>query len=193
MTGWSGRKRLTARLDAGATFRATGSLMMSAPGGMTMEGLPLKVRAVELAAVMSLVPALRAIWAAPMVRGSTPNSLVRMTRIEGPPMEMWTISRRVVPSVPGAPNLPSGFLAAIGEAAQVPTQWSAGGVAFVTRQQRRSRGRRERARYFVDMTILNANWIEVPSYRCFVEARALTYSGGGRWSAEDLRRNRAGN
>jgi hypothetical protein len=31
----------------------------------------------------------------------------------------------VVPSVPSAPNFPPGFLAAIGAAAHVPTQWSA--------------------------------------------------------------------
>jgi hypothetical protein len=67
----------------------------------------------------------------------------------------------VVPSVPGAPNLPSGFLAAMGEAAQVPTQCSAGGAAFVWREQRRSRGRRrESARDFVVMTILVSNWYE---------------------------------
>ena len=95
-----------------------------------MDDLPLKVRAVAVPGVMAEVPELRAICAAPMVRGSRPNSLVRMTRTEGPPMEMWTISRRVVPSVPGAPNLPSGFLAAIGEAAQVPTQWSAADAAL---------------------------------------------------------------
>ena len=42
-----------------------------------------------------------------MVRGSRPNSLVRMTRTEWPPREMWTISRKVVSS--RAPNLPSGL------------------------------------------------------------------------------------
>ena len=33
-------------------------------------------------------------------------------------------------TVPGAPNLKSGFLAAVGDAAQVPTQWSAGEAAL---------------------------------------------------------------
>jgi hypothetical protein len=94
---------------------------------------------------MALAPELRAICAAPTVSGSRPNSLVSTTRTEGPPMEIWTISRRVVPSVPGAPNLALGFLAAMGDAAQVPTQWSEG-VAAVTeiglKQQRASRGSR---------------------------------------------------
>ena len=35
------------------------------------------------AGVMAPVPALRAIWAAPTVSGSRPNSLVRMTRTDG--------------------------------------------------------------------------------------------------------------
>src|SRR4051794_19552201 len=157
--GWSGRKRLTARLEAGATLRAVGSLTTRAPGGMVIEGLPLKVSAVAVAGVMAEVPELRAIWAAPMVRGSRPNSLVRMTRTEGPPMEMWTISRRVVPSVPGAPNLPSGFLAAMGEAAQVPTQWSAGDAALAqigVRHERESRRRRESGA-LVRMIVLGVN------------------------------------
>jgi len=87
-----------------------------------MDGFPLKVSGTALVGVMAEASVLRAIWAAPTVRGSRPNSLVKMTRTVGPPMEMWTISRRVVPSVPGAPNFPVGFLAAIGDAAQVPTQ-----------------------------------------------------------------------
>ena len=37
----------------------------------------------------------------------------------------------------------------------------------------------------VVMAVLGLNLIgfEAPSYRCFVEERALTYSGEGRWSA----------
>jgi hypothetical protein len=80
----------------------------------------------------------------------------------------------------------------MGEAAQVPTQWSAGGAAFVMRQQRRRGRRRESARDFVVMTVLVANWLEASYYRCFVEVRALTYIGEGRWSAGILRRNGAG-
>ena len=102
----------------------TGSLTMRAPGGMTIDGAPPNVSGFALPAVMSPAPELRAIWAAPMVRGSRPNSLVKTKRTEGPPMEMWTISRRVVPSVPGAPNLAPGFLAAMGDVAQVPTHRS---------------------------------------------------------------------
>src|SRR5207302_10499288 len=117
---------------------------------------------------------------------SRPNSFVRITRTEGPPMEMWTISRRVVPSVPGTPNLPSGFLAAMGDVAQVPTQWSGDAAIALSglRTQRESR-RRNEILALIDMTILGLNLIGStgPSYRCFVEERGLTYSGEGRWSA----------
>src|SRR6202035_201688 len=88
-------------------------------------------------------------------------SFVRITRTEGPPIEIWTISRSVVPSVPGAPNLPSGFLAAMGDAAQVPPQWPEGVAAvamFVLKQQKVSTGsrRRENLLNFVIMTVLIA-------------------------------------
>jgi hypothetical protein len=48
--------------------------------------------------------------------------------------------------VPGAPNLPPGFLAAMGDAAQVPTQWSGdeAAVAVFGVKQRASRGSRRR-------------------------------------------------
>jgi hypothetical protein len=111
---------------------------------MMMEVCPPKVSGIALAVVMPLAPELRAICAAPMVSGSRPNSLVRVTRTEEPPRETWTISRRVVPSVPGAPNLAPGLFAAMGEAAQVPTQWSgwvAAEAMLVMAQQNRSASR----------------------------------------------------
>jgi len=60
-------------LEDGATLRAAGSLTARAPGGMMMEGFPPKVSAVAVSGVMALVPELRAICAAPTVRGSRPN------------------------------------------------------------------------------------------------------------------------
>ncbi len=62
--------------------------------------------------VMALPSPRRAMEAASMVRGSTPNSLVRTTRTAGPPMEMWTISRRVTPVVSSALSLPLEFFSA---------------------------------------------------------------------------------
>jgi hypothetical protein len=44
-----------------------------------------------------------------------------MTRMAGPPMETWTISRKVVSALP---IFASGLGWATGAAAQVPTQWS---------------------------------------------------------------------
>jgi hypothetical protein len=109
-------------------------------------------------------------------------------------MDMWTISRRVVPSVPGAPNFPSGFLAAMGEAAQVPTQWSVGEAAAAMEgasAQRESR-RTNEILTLIDMAFLGWNMIGsrlhliVLSCRCFVEERGLTYSGEGRTSADNF-------
>ena len=53
-------------------------------------------------------------------------------------MEIWTISRRVVPSVPGAPNFAVGFIAAMGDAAQVPTQWVLDSAAAMTELKQRA-------------------------------------------------------
>ncbi len=82
--GLVGEKEADGEVGEGErALRATGSLTTRAPGGMVMEGCPPKVSAVAVPGVMALVPELRAIWAAPMVRGSRPNSLVRMTRTDG--------------------------------------------------------------------------------------------------------------
>jgi hypothetical protein len=164
-------KRLIARLEAGATLKETGSLTMRAPGGMMTKSFPAKVMGAAVPGVMALAPALRAIWAAPIVSGSRPNSLVRTIRMDGPPMEMWTISRRVVPSVPGAPNVPAGFFAAMGEVAQVPTQWS-GDVAAVAgfgMQQRPSRqsGRKGDVLVFAVISFLRLIGFDALSYLCF--------------------------
>jgi hypothetical protein len=96
--------------DLGATLSGAASLTMRAPGGMTTEARPPKVRGVG--EVMALPSPRRAMEAASMVRGSTPNSLVRTTRTAGPPMEMWTISRRVTPVVSSALSLPLEFFSA---------------------------------------------------------------------------------
>jgi hypothetical protein len=57
-------------------------------------------------------------------------------------------------------------------------------VAVVGVIQRESRRRSERGALMV-MAVLGLNLIGStgPSYRCFVEWRAVTYSGEGRWSA----------
>jgi hypothetical protein len=78
----------------------------------------------------------------------------------------------------------------MGEAAQVPTQWSAGeaAAAMGASAQRESR-RRNEILALMDMAFLGLKMIGsrlhliVVSCRCFVEERGLTYSGEGRWSA----------
>ncbi len=86
---------------------------------MIAEGRPPKVRALDEEGMMLPSPALSAIPAAPMVRGSRPNSLLRTTRAVEPPREMWTISRKVV-----SPDtiLPLVLGVRTGDAPQVPTQ-----------------------------------------------------------------------
>jgi hypothetical protein len=74
----------------------------------------------------------------------------------------------------------------MGEAAQVPTQWSVGvaavamgGVSVQTESRRRNE-----ILALIDMAFLGLNLIgsTAPSYRCFMEEQAVTYSGEGRWS-----------
>src|SRR5260370_42576059 len=79
----------------------------------------------------------------------------------GRPMGMWTSWRRVVPLVPGTPNVASGFFAAMGEAARVPTQWSAGEAAVAMEGERRQResGRRRETLDLIDIAFLGLNLI----------------------------------
>ena len=89
-----------ARSAAAGRFTMAGSLTTSAPGGMMTEVRPPNVRPAAETRLMELPPWLMATCAAPMVSGSVPNSLVKMTRSSGPPMETCTISRRVVSAAP---------------------------------------------------------------------------------------------
>ena len=89
-----------ARSEAAGRLTAAGSLTTSAPGGMVTEVRPPKVRPAEETRLMVLPPWLMATWAAAMVSGSVPNSLVKTTRRMGPPRETWTISRIVVSAAP---------------------------------------------------------------------------------------------
>jgi hypothetical protein len=91
-------------------------------------------------------------------------------------MEICTISRRVVPSVPRAANFVAALFGAMGEAAQVPTQWS-GVVAVarpVVRTKRHRRGRKNLVRAVITIlssivsTIhltLTATWLGVIRWR----------------------------
>ena len=89
-----------ARSAAAGSVTVAGSLTTSAPGGMTTEVRPPKVRSAAETRLMVLPPWLTATCAAPMVSGSEPNSLVKMTRTCGPPRETCTISRTVVSATP---------------------------------------------------------------------------------------------
>ena len=171
-----------------ATLRVTGSLTIRAPGGMMTDACPPKVSGVPVP-VIPLAPELSSVRSAPrpMVSGSRPNSLVRMTRTEPPPSEMWTISRRVVPVVPSAPNFAVGIAGCNGRG-RPGSHPVVGGVAavagIVVKQWRKKNarvGRRDRSRCLV-MTVLNAIWVTAPCYRCFAAAGSITYSGEGCWS-----------
>src|ERR1700722_6219525 len=110
---------LMARLADAAVAIVTGSVSTSAPGGITIDCEPPNVRSCKDAASMLLKPALVAMLAASMRRGSVPNSLVRRTRTALPAIEVCTISRRVDSTSVGivCHGSPSK-----GEAAHVPTQ-----------------------------------------------------------------------
>src|SRR6185312_5851176 len=122
----AGTNRLTARSANAGTFRLAGSLTASAPGGIVTEARPPNVNVLAESGLISPPPALSAIFAAPTVSGSSPNSLLTMIRTAGPPSDTWTISRNVV-SAP--PNFPALFDSATGDVAHVPTQRSPRGPA----------------------------------------------------------------
>jgi hypothetical protein len=67
--------------------------------------------------------------------------------------------------------LASGFFAAMGDVAQVPTQWSPGAAAkAMLREDRVNRVSRRRNRFLemVVMTVLIAIGLTLQSYRCFI-------------------------
>src|SRR5579859_303493 len=86
---------LIARLVNAGTTIDTGSDSTSAPGGITIEGEPPKVRSCSEAASTLLIPALTPIVAASRRSGSAPNSFVSRTRTALPASDVCTISRRV--------------------------------------------------------------------------------------------------
>src|SRR5579859_355266 len=86
---------LIARLVNAGTTIDTGSDSTSAPGGITIEGEPPKVRSCSEAASTLLTPALTPIVAASTRSGSVPNSFVSRTRTALPASDVCTISRRV--------------------------------------------------------------------------------------------------
>ena len=106
-------------------MRATGSLTTRAPGGMMMEGLPPKVRALAESGVDGA-----GAGAEGDLRGADGEGVeaefVGEDDADGGAADGDVDDLAEGGAVgSGAPNLPSGFLAAIGEVAQVPTQWSA--------------------------------------------------------------------
>lgn len=111
---------LTASRVAGSIASGTGSLVASAPGGITTELRPLKYSGCEVPATVRGPLASTATAASPIRSGALPNAFVRRTLILVPPALVRTISRIVASRNPARDRLPA--VAACGAAPQVAIQ-----------------------------------------------------------------------
>src|ERR1700733_2594057 len=116
---WPGTKTVTARSLNGCRSSAMGSLTISAPAGISTVGWPWKSAGMAVP-LMAPPVAARAMLAPPIFRAVAPKALLRTIRRLGPPIDTWTISRRVVSSEKWLSVLP----AEDGAADHVPTQWA---------------------------------------------------------------------
>src|SRR3974390_2392534 len=139
-----------ARSERGGRPKARGSEMTSAPAGTVVDGCVEKVRGVSVDGSMAPLAAGLAMCAEVMTSAVLPNALDKRTRMRVPPMDTWTIWRKVV-------SAKSGFGGATfestgcGEQAHVPIQISRSAVLVfdrvtdaVTSSRRRRHNQRER-------------------------------------------------
>ena len=89
------RCRLTASSLVGGTEKGTASLTTVAPGRSVRAVRPPKVIGRSVAVMIASPVSRTAMWAASMMSGWSPYSFEMRMRTRSPPIEVWTISRRV--------------------------------------------------------------------------------------------------
>ena len=117
---------LTARWAPGATASGAGSLVTSAPAGISTDRRPSKYTAVLVPPAVPAPRVASATAARPTRSGALPKALVSRTRTRLPPALVSTISRSVAWRKPSPDRFPA--TAAWGLAPHVATQWLPDGI-----------------------------------------------------------------